>query len=183
MPTRIVFRKGSRIGRLLSDENPVLGTDSLCLELSTSTKIGDGVTPFDELPYEDVVAGDGAAVADHASHTHSVTSSVAVADHAAHTHTFTASSNAASPKLMTTNTSSGAAASGTTGNPSATLTHSVTNNAVTSAGPSATLTHVVTQPSDHSYTPAGTNSAPSFTGSATSIVQPYIAVYMWKRTA
>lgn len=33
----------------------------------------------------------------------------------AHTHTFTASSNAASPKLMTANTSSGVAASGTSG--------------------------------------------------------------------
>lgn len=140
-------------------------------------------------------------VGDHASHTHSVTSNVTVGDHAAHTHTFTASSNAASPKLMTTNTSSGAAASGTTGNPNATLTHTVTNNAVTSGAPSitlthtvtnnavtsgnpsATLTHVVTQPSDHSYTPAGTNTAPAFTGSATSVVQPYIVVYMWKRTA
>jgi hypothetical protein len=125
----------------------------------------------------------GTAIADHASHTHSVTSNVAVADHAAHTHTFTASSSAASPKLMTTNTSSGSAASGTTGNPNATLTHSVTNNAVTSGGPSATLTHSVTQPSNHSYTPQGTNSAPAFTGSASSVVQPYIAVYMWKRTA
>jgi len=57
-----------------------------------------------------------------------------------------------------------------------------------------------------SYTPAGTNSAPAFTGSAlathqhdaitagtpagtntpgaaTSVIQPYIVVYMWKRTA
>lgn len=36
-----------------------------------------------------------------------------------HTHTFTASSNAASPKLMTANTSSGVAASGTSGATSA----------------------------------------------------------------
>ena len=34
-----------------------------------------------------------------------------------------------------------------------------------------------------SITPAGTVSAPTFTGSATSVVQPSIAVYMWKRTA
>ena len=32
-------------------------------------------------------------------------------------------------------------------------------------------------------TPAGTVSAPTFTGSATSVVQPYFVVYMWKRTA
>src|SRR3990167_8721768 len=32
-------------------------------------------------------------------------------------------------------------------------------------------------------TPAGTVSAPVFTGSATSVVQPYIVVYMWERTA
>lgn len=32
-------------------------------------------------------------------------------------------------------------------------------------------------------TPAGTNTAPAFTGSGTSVVQPYIVVYMWKRTA
>jgi len=42
--------------------------------------------------------------------------------------------------------------------------HSVTNNAVTSGNPSATLTH-------------------TYTGSATSVVQPYLVVYMWKRTA
>lgn len=32
-------------------------------------------------------------------------------------------------------------------------------------------------------TPAGSVSAPTFTGSATSVVQPYFVVYMWKRTA
>lgn len=131
----------------------------------------------------------GAAVADHAAHTHSVTSNVAVADHASHTHT-TASSTA-SPKLATSNTSSGVSL--VTGGPSATLSHAVTNNAVTSGNPSATLTHSVTQPSDHTLsgssaavsggTPAGTVSQPTFTGSATSVVQPYIVVFMWKRTA
>lgn len=142
------------------------------------------------------------AVTDHAAHTHAVTSNVAVADHASHTHTFTQSSNATTPDLVTANTAAaGVAASGTTGgpgaalthgvtnnavtsgNPSATLSHSVTNNAVTSGNPSATLSHSVTQPNNHTYTPAGTNSAPAFTGSATSVVQPSIAVFMWKRTA
>lgn len=32
-------------------------------------------------------------------------------------------------------------------------------------------------------TPSGTVSQPSFTGSATSVVQPYLVVNMWKRTA
>lgn len=117
-----------------------------------------------------VSAHAGSAVADHAAHTHSVTSNVAVADHASHTHT-TASSTA-TPKLVTGNTSTGVSL--VTGGPSATLTHSVTNNAVTSGNPSATLTHSVTQPNDHTMsgasaavsagTPTGTVSAPTFTG-------------------
>ena|SRR3990167_363998 len=36
---------------------------------------------------------------------------------------------------------------------------------------------------DSAGTPAGTVSEPVFTGSATSVVQPYIVVYMWERTA
>lgn len=35
----------------------------------------------------------------------------------------------------------------------------------------------------HTLTPTGTVAAPAFTGSATSVVQPYIVVRMWKRTA
>jgi hypothetical protein len=34
-----------------------------------------------------------------------------------------------------------------------------------------------------SITPAGTVSAPTFTGSASSVLQPYIVCYFWKRTA
>lgn len=32
-------------------------------------------------------------------------------------------------------------------------------------------------------TPAGTNSAPAYTGAATSIIQPYFVAYIWERTA
>jgi hypothetical protein len=32
-------------------------------------------------------------------------------------------------------------------------------------------------------TPAGTNSAPTFTGSSGSVLNPYFVVYIWKRTA
>lgn len=150
----------------------------------------------------------GATVSDHAAHTHSVTSNVAVDNHASHTHTYTevvnhthtvnvgsaadisSTTGAGNFFAGTTNTvtattanPAGGVATGTTAGPSATLTHSVTNNAVTSGNPSATLTHTVND-TGHTHG-AGTlaASAPAFTGSATSVVQPYIVVYMWKRTA
>ena len=84
-------------------------------------------------------------------------------------------------------------AAGTTTGPSATLTHAPVNNAVTSGNPSATLTHGVTQPSAHTLsglseaivggTVIGTVSAPLFTGTATSVLQPYVVVYMFKRVS
>lgn len=107
----------------------------------------------------------GSAVADHASHTHSVTSNVAVADHANHTHDL--ASSLATPDLYRADTS-GTGVAGRTGNESAALSHAVTNNAVTSGGPSAALSHAVTQPDDHDDV---------------SVVQPYIVVHFWKRTA
>src|ERR1051325_8034731 len=110
----------------------------------------------------------GTAVADHAAHTHSVTSNVAVADHASHTHsvtsnvtitdhashTHTTASSTATPKLVTSNTSSGVSL--VTGGPSATLSHAVTNNAVTSGGPSAVLSHTVTNNAVTSGNPSAT---------------------------
>lgn len=146
-----------------------------------------------------------------AAHTHSVTSNVTVADHSSHTHAYTevlnhthtvsvtdpghthltqryptatgASSgftidtsmsgtladNTLPTKSNTTGITAstvnpaGGVASGTTAGPGATLTHTPTNNTVTS-GAGASHTH-------------------TFTGNATSVVQPYIVVYMWKRTA
>lgn len=86
----------------------------------------------------------------------------------------TATNIAASTGITaTTSNPAGGVASGTTAGPSATLSHSVTNNAVTSAAGSSHL---------HG---AGSlaASAPSYTGTATSVVQPFIVVYMWKRTA
>jgi hypothetical protein len=96
--------------------------------------------------------------ANESAHTHGVTSNVAVANHAAHTHTFTQSSNATSPnRLMADLTATGVAASGTTGNPNATLTHSVTNNAVTSgAGSAHTHTFTGTALAAHTHTFTGT---------------------------
>ena len=138
------------------------------------------------------------SVANESAHTHGVTTNVTVGNHADHTHTYTQvpnhvhvqSVNSATAGGLSgytpdtsTNTSvasgystanpTGGVATATTNGPDATLTHSVTNNAVTSGAGSA-HTHAV-----------GTLvcNAPAYTGSATSVVQPYIVVYMWKRTA
>lgn len=149
------------------------------------------------------------AVADHAAHTHAVTSNVAVADHASHTHTYTDVPNHTHPHNMQGGTSAattgtnvmgstatggssramaiatanptGGVATGTTAGPSATLTHAVTNNAVTSGNPSAALSHAVTNNAVTSG--AGAAHTHTFTGSPTSVVQPFIVVYLWKRTA
>jgi hypothetical protein len=89
----------------------------------------------------------------HAAHTHSVTSNVTVADHASHTHAITQS--AFTNTKFTTNVSGTNAHSGggvvttPSAGPSATLTHTPTNNAVTSGNPSATLTHSGTAVSTH----------------------------------
>ncbi len=135
---------------------------------------GNGTTTFNLPPADGAylkgaaaaadAGGTGGALththADHASHTHSVTSNVAVADHASHTHSVTSNVTAT---FAGTNFTLSSATNGvnfnavtstkpagtvtcvnnavTSGGPSATLAHSVTNNAVTSGGPSATLTH------------------------------------------
>ena len=84
------------------------------------------------------------------------TLSGATADESAHTHTFTQSANAASPDLVTELlVGAGVAATGTTDAGSA-HGHGVGTLAA---------------------------SAPTFTGTPTSVVQPYITVYFFKRTA
>lgn len=136
-----------------------------------------------------VDAHSGTAVADHASHTHSVTSNVSVDTHASHTHTYTevpnhvhvqttnnattgatgagvgaavdaSTSGGPTTCWFSTLTNTGGVATGTTAGPSAALTHTANNPAVTSAGPSITLTHSVTQPSNHVFT------QPTFAGNA-----------------
>lgn len=143
-----------------------------------------------------ISAHSGTAVADHASHTHSVTSNATVADHASHTHNYTdvpdhvhkhiirggttasttgtnvmaSDATGGNNRWMAIDTSNptGGVTTGVTAGPNTTLSHTVTNNAVTSGGPSATLTHTVTQPSAHTDL---------------NVLPPYITVYMWKRTA
>lgn len=124
------------------------------------------------------------AAANESAHTHSVTSNVAVGNHDGHSHTFTSSSNAATPDLLSPDlTGTGVAASGTTSTEIVSA-HSVTNNAVTSAAGSA-HTHSLSGSSEavSAGTPAGTVSQPTFAGSATSVVQPYLVVKLWQRTA
>jgi hypothetical protein len=59
-------------------------------------------------------------------------------------------------------------------------------NHSTSTGGGGGHNHPFTQPSKHSFTPTTkTVTQPTFSGTAANIstVQPYITVYMWKRTA
>lgn len=134
----------------------------------------------------------GSAVADHASHTHSYTE---VPNHLHTLATGTGSTGNFAQVIGTVDTSSG----GTGATPTQTALGTRSGNPVggvatgTTAGPSAVLSHNVTQPSAHTMsgnseavsggTPAGTVSQPTFTGTPSSVVQPYIVVFMWKRTA
>lgn len=58
-------------------------------------------------------------------------------------------------------------------------------NSTDQAGNGDAHSHNFKQPTAHSYTPSGSVSQPSFTGSSANInsLQPYITCYMWKRTA
>jgi hypothetical protein len=123
-----------------------------------------------------------------AAHTHSVTSNVSVNDHASHTHTYTDVVNhthtvsVGSANDTSTVSGAGNIFAGTTSSVSATTANPTGGVATgTTAGPSATLTHTTNNPAVTSG--AGSSHNHTFTGSATSVVQPYIVVYMWKRTA
>lgn len=137
-----------------------------------------------------VSAHAGTAVADHASHTHSYTEivqhthAVNITDnghvHAQASQTATTGAvsswehgaiDASSTAAETLNT-----ASATTGITATTSTPAGSVASGTTAGPSATLTHSVTQPSNHTVTQPSDHAA-------LNVVQPYIVVYMWKRTA
>lgn len=134
-----------------------------------------------------ISAHSGSAVASHASHTHTYT------DVPNHVHVENAqggtTASTTGTHLMTSAATGGnlRAAGQSTANPTGGVATGTT------AGPSASLTHTVTQPDNHTMnglsavasagTPAGTVDAPTFTGNPTSVVQPSIAVYMWKRIA
>lgn len=118
----------------------------------------------------------GAKTATPSAHT-----GAAVSDHAAHTHTYTQVPNHVHVQKVPgdsdgdfTSSVLDASSCGTGGTPTAVNDALSTNNPTggvatgTTANESATLTHTVTQPSAHA---------------AMSVVQPSITVYMWKRTA
>lgn len=142
--------------------------------------------------------------------TASGTTGITVGDHASHTHTYSEVLNHTHAVTITdpghTHTQTTSATDGASGRADASSGGTVYNNVAninsattgitattdnpaggvatgTTAGPSVTLTHSVTD-GGHTHG-AGTlaASAPTFTGSATSVVQPYIVCYFWKRTA
>lgn len=150
----------------------------------------------------------GTAVADHASHTHTYTQ---VPNHVhveraqggttastTGTHLMTSAATGGSLRSAATSTldPTGGVATGTTNGPGATMTHSVTQPAAhtlsgaTSSDSAGTPAGTVSAPTftgsalaghAHDVTAAGTVSAPTFTGQAMSVVQPSIAVYVWCR--
>lgn len=175
----------------------LVGVDAADSDFDAAGKVGGAKT----------VAGAG-TVSEESAHTHSVTASVSVADHASHAHAYTQVPNHTHPitdpghahgtlryptatgsltgftidtsmsgtptanTLQTASTTTGitgtgnpagGVASGTTGGPDAPLAHSV------SAAPTVSS--------------AGSAHGHTFTGLATSVVQPFLCVFMWQRTA
>lgn len=146
-------------------------------------------------------AHSGATVGDHSALTNNH-SGVTVGNHSDvlnHTHGFTnlrgATTGGATTNMGVTeaqDTSSTATAL-LTANPSANGVAAQVHTVGQPTAHGAISAHVVGQPSNHTMsgtaaaasggTPAGTVSAPTFTGTPTSVVQPYITVYMFKRTA
>lgn len=128
-------------------------------------------------------AHSGTAVADHASHTHTYTE---VPNHV-HVQTVnSATTGGTSGYTPDTSTNTGVASGYSTANPTGGVATGTTN------GPSATLTHSVTQPSAHSLsgssesvsggTPAGTNSAPTFTGTQFSNLPAFVRVIFCEKS-
>jgi len=100
------------------------------------------------------------------THDHSVTSNVSVSAHASHTHTVTSNVTIDDHTLHNVELYSGTPQLAVVDGDNI---HNASNNQVTSDGPGAPLTHSVTN-----------NAVTSASGSS---VQPYIVVYIWKRTS
>jgi hypothetical protein len=106
-----------------------------------------------------ISAHSGTAVADHASHTHTYTE---VPNHVHVQSVNSASTGGLNGYGVDSSTNTSTASGYSTANPTGGVATGTTN------GPNATLTHSVTQPSAHTDL---------------NVVQPYIVVYFWKRTA
>lgn len=166
----------------------MVGLDSGDTDFDTAEETGGAKTSTPS-------AHAGAAVAAHSNHTHTGPShqhNLSGGAATVHSHTYTqvidhvhvenAPSSASGGAILfalDTNASGSTSAGISTANPTGSVgatgttannTGGVTDNAGTgnTGNESASQTHSVTQPSDHS---------------ALSVVQPYVVVYMWKRTA
>lgn len=172
-------------------------------------------------------AHSGAAVADHAAHTHGFTpagtnSAPTFTGSAlgAHAHELpfqkvaggtsvlrmlaasifgtgtsrAAESQSAAPTANTTSAAVALSQAVSAGTPAGTVSApTFTGSGGTTGNPGATLTHSVTQPGAHALSGSseavsagallGTVSAPNFTGTPTSVLQPYVTVYFFKRVS
>jgi len=134
-------------------------------------------TPGDSVGAKTVAAAgsiSGVAISDHDSHTHTYTQ---VPNHVhANTAVLTVqggtTANNAGTHVMTSTATGGSARAVTAGDSIAATNVNPTGGVAsgTTAGPGSTLSHSV-------------SSNGTFTGSATSVVQPSLVVYMWTRTA
>ena len=131
-------------------------------------------------------------------HTHAVNVTDGGHNHTQDAHTHTQNSHSHTQASTTTSTGSGTNRLGTsdtsstaenTGVATATNQNATATNQAATTGITATTSNpggsvaTGTTAATSGGTPAGTVSAPTFTGSATSVVQPYVVVYMFKRIA
>lgn len=130
----------------------LVGLDANDTDFDTDEEVGGAKTKA-------VSAHAGAAVADHASHTHTYTE---VPNHVHVQSVNSATTGGASGYTPDTSTNTSVASGYSTANPTGGVATGTTN------GPSATLSHSVTQPGAHTDL---------------NVVQPYIVCRFWKRTA